>query len=618
MVLGKLEERRLEVVVLGARSLPEGNGEGRRKVQLSLVTAGDPEGQLFGVKASPWTEPVSSSRGVRFGRSGQGLTCSFALSGSSAPGITGDPRFAEKARLRARLLCSRVPVNAAFKTMAGMLPSNFASGMVEELDEATAQVEAEALVPLANIVSGRIGFHADRALGGWIPLIPTNHDGAEFDAGMDSDRPPMSIWMQMYVLPDHEKMLPDIQGQFAEELYNGRKGPAPKVRTPMASPSQAAKDFAQVAASVGAQPRWGPKRPPTAAGAAGTSAEAAVDLLGFEDQQASGGCRNGDTSGTDLLDFDHGNISSSRKPATQGEDDLLDVGRDAGTDLLFEASSPSTQPTYSSNLNGHASNDLLGANTMNLLEPSPSYDSSLLSFGTTTTTTTTTSGNATLSQPSGSLFAGTTVHSAAPPSLFSGLTTSTPSASTPTLPAAAAGAAPARGQSTSVSGQSTSASSVLPGMLGMPGGMPPGPSTAAGSNSNSAFSFISGGASASSTSAAGRGGQAAASPAAPSSAFSFISQGGTPGSSSSSPSAGLAANGLDLKSLYEASGRAPTERRQETSNYSALSDFDLRLSMQQSSAKPGPISNVPKSKPASSLQGLEANLVAGLSSSLRS
>eukprot|EP00933_Yihiella_yeosuensis_P041440 TRINITY_DN35830_c0_g1_i1.p1 TRINITY_DN35830_c0_g1~~TRINITY_DN35830_c0_g1_i1.p1 ORF type:complete len:754 (+),score=140.53 TRINITY_DN35830_c0_g1_i1:83-2344(+) len=217
------QERRLEVIVLGARGLTHDPSavvsEGRRKVHLTVISPRDQKGDSFGAKVSPWTQPHGPKKEeLRFG--GSGLHCIFPM-GASAPSVVRDARFAESAQLRIRLLASKVPVaekNSTFgdlaKLVSSSLPTSFTETVTSELDEVTAHIEAECLIPMANIISGRVGFAADRALGGWVPLRRLNPN-----AGPPlSEDVPLSIWMQMYVLPDHEAMVPMLKGQLQEQL----------------------------------------------------------------------------------------------------------------------------------------------------------------------------------------------------------------------------------------------------------------------------------------------------------------------------------------------------------------------------------------------------------------
>jgi len=204
-------------VVLAARGLACG-AEGRRKVQLTLVSSRDPAGEAFGAKVSPWTE--GHCGGLRFGHSG--LRCSFPLgAGRGAPSVAADVRFADSAKLRVRLLASAVPSqNSVLKAAAKFLPTSLTDGVSTELDEATAEVEGEALIPLTNLLSGRHGFAADRALGGWVPLQRAGGDAL-------SDEIPLSLWMQTYVVPDHSESLQRLRAHLEEELARAPPLPAP-------------------------------------------------------------------------------------------------------------------------------------------------------------------------------------------------------------------------------------------------------------------------------------------------------------------------------------------------------------------------------------------------------
>lgn len=248
-MVGK-QDRRLEVVVLGARNLSEAaigaaaiGGEGRRKVQITIVCGKDPDGLAFGAKVSPWTQPhPRDARQLRFGQSG--LKCVFPLDSSQgAPHLAADVRFLESAQLRVRLLASMVPTvpeTTLLSAALSLLPTSVTTGVSKELDEATAQIEGEVLIPLTNILSGRVGFAADRALGGWVPLTrPSNSTELE----VVEDQPP-ALWMQLYALPDHEAWLPSLGQQIQEELERMSKAPT--------APSGAA-----TAPSAATAPRWG-------------------------------------------------------------------------------------------------------------------------------------------------------------------------------------------------------------------------------------------------------------------------------------------------------------------------------------------------------------------------
>jgi len=263
------QDRRLEVVVLAARSL-QGGELFRRKVHLSLVSEKDPNGEAFGAKVSPWTEVASTTKGtgselgcLRFGNSG--LRCSFPLGTSpKAPSLAADVRFADMTQLRVRLLASKVPSQmSVLRTATKLLPTSFADGMKKEFDEATSDIEAEAQIPLANILSGRVGFAADRALGGWVPLRVVTD--LWYPKVVNEDVP-LSLWMQMFAVPDHEAMVPKLQAQL-EEMLERLSGASVKLinqpGTGGSSNSEQTKiesvnsGFAQLA--TGNQ-RWGPSR----------------------------------------------------------------------------------------------------------------------------------------------------------------------------------------------------------------------------------------------------------------------------------------------------------------------------------------------------------------------
>lgn len=256
------QSRSLEVVVLAGRGLSSQIPSGaRRKVQLTLVSTKDPNGEAFAAKVSPWS--VARQGKLRFGSAG--LQCSFPLSrGRGAPDLVADVRFTESAELRVRLLASSVNSDAlSLRTAAEFLPSSFMSMANKELDEATAQLEGEVRVPLTNILSGRVGFAADRALGGWVPLRRCLPDEDAADAGTDGLPP--ALWMQMYALPDHKDLIPSLKTQLTEEVARqpasdqspAQVQPAKKTATAVAAAAAAAERSA--CAPTAAAPRWGPK-----------------------------------------------------------------------------------------------------------------------------------------------------------------------------------------------------------------------------------------------------------------------------------------------------------------------------------------------------------------------
>jgi len=122
-------------------------------VHISLVSPGDPNGEAFGAKVSPWTEVMDPNGGaMRFGQSG--LRCSFSLAmARGAPAMVSDIRFAENVHLRVRLLVSAMPApsrNWAWEAASQVLPTSVVEGVGTELDEATSKLEAEALLRSAH------------------------------------------------------------------------------------------------------------------------------------------------------------------------------------------------------------------------------------------------------------------------------------------------------------------------------------------------------------------------------------------------------------------------------------------------------------------------------------
>lgn len=228
----------------------------RRKVQLTLTSSRDPDGEAFGAKVSPWTESAGR-KALRFGSSG--LKCSFLLSGKrGAPSFTSDPRFADSAHLRVRLFASSVSSkNSVMQTAAALLPTSVLEFASQEVDEATAQLEAEVSVPLTNIVSGRVGHAADRALGGWVPLHCCLDDDNEGALQHQDDLPP-ALWMQMYVLPDHAAMVPKLHEQLLEETNRQPKSVAPSPNQALPKPKAQPKAAGGYAQTSSPPQVWGP------------------------------------------------------------------------------------------------------------------------------------------------------------------------------------------------------------------------------------------------------------------------------------------------------------------------------------------------------------------------
>lgn len=197
------EERRLEVVVSHGRCCPQG----RIKVALTICSENDREGVEWGAKVSPWTG-VEVDGSVRFGQAG--LRTQFPLGNKGPRDLVSDPRFLESAVLRIQVYVSGLVGGAA---------PEFLRGVIDPLDQATRSLLAEERLPLANTLCGRVGFAADRALGGWIQL------------GMDAP----GLWMQVYVLPDHASSVPHLEAQLRGVSMNPEEGGKP-AQTAQAAP----------------------------------------------------------------------------------------------------------------------------------------------------------------------------------------------------------------------------------------------------------------------------------------------------------------------------------------------------------------------------------------------
>lgn len=193
--------RRLEVVVLSGRGL--GTKGGRWKVQLTLQSAGDLFGEGYGAKVSPWTEATVSSPCVKFGAGG--LRATFPLTTSmGAPAAVNDPRFPDTAVLCVKLLVS----SSAASTAAKLLPG----AVVAELDEATSRLEARTKYSLRNLLSGRVQYSSSQIFQGWMLLEPEGESTVNSPA----------LWMQIYVLPDHESSAVSLNAELdkaAEEVF---------------------------------------------------------------------------------------------------------------------------------------------------------------------------------------------------------------------------------------------------------------------------------------------------------------------------------------------------------------------------------------------------------------
>lgn len=308
------EERRLEVVILYG-TLQDAALAGRVKVSLSICAASDPEGEKFGLKVSPWTPPGPDGQ-FRFGRSG--LRALFNLGRSGPQELIADPRFLESAELLIELWVSSAPPVSEAAESFWQGAAKLLQGAQDSLDQNTRTLAGSLRLPLANVLCGR-GLAADRALGGWIQL--------------GADGP--GLWMQSYVLPDHQAVLSQLEAQLQAAAQKC------SVSVPDASPAAAAAERSAAAASsqgsksaLGAGP-WGPKQ---ATAGATAKKSAAPDLLSFDAPS---------DPGNSLMTFD----SSSGKAATLSNVDLLGSGQ-------TEFAPPNTG-VHDSNFNSLANLNLL-------------------------------------------------------------------------------------------------------------------------------------------------------------------------------------------------------------------------------------------------------------------
>eukprot|EP00928_Gymnodinium_smaydae_P004111 TRINITY_DN11432_c0_g3_i1.p1 TRINITY_DN11432_c0_g3~~TRINITY_DN11432_c0_g3_i1.p1 ORF type:complete len:499 (-),score=75.42 TRINITY_DN11432_c0_g3_i1:172-1668(-) len=313
-------DRRLEVIVFAARGIEQVKSQGvaRRKVRITISSSKDPFIEEFGAKVSPWSNaeayPGSDQVHIRFGE--RGLRCSFPL-GNGAPAIAASPNFADTAKVRVQLMSSIMQSqksNAIFNDVALLLPGaakKIAANIKSELADGCATVEAEVEIPLANILSGRTGFAADRALGGWMPLHrPGNASGC--DVLPDGEQLPLSLWMQMYALPDHESFTPELNAQLERVISSFQagtpeQGQAMLKEAPALQQKQEQKDNEDAPAAscstsglrVASAPRWGP-----AAAAKNTQAAASNTQRAPEPPKES----------MNLLDFDAHDGSQTAAP----------------------------------------------------------------------------------------------------------------------------------------------------------------------------------------------------------------------------------------------------------------------------------------------------------------
>lgn len=200
--------RRLEVVVLSARGLGDLDAAdaSRRQVELSVVSHLDPEGDEFATKRSPWTLPIGKANSLRFGRSG--LRSIFPLAGPNTAGIVETRRFLESAELRVRLMVSGLSTQStSMSFVKSWLPTSVADGIAKDLDKATAKVEAETRIPLAELLTGTPDAHSN----GWVNLRRCQMTGNK----LDSLTP--QVWMQVYILPDYSSLVATLNEEYEAE-----------------------------------------------------------------------------------------------------------------------------------------------------------------------------------------------------------------------------------------------------------------------------------------------------------------------------------------------------------------------------------------------------------------
>eukprot|EP00746_Dinoflagellata_sp_MGD_P014106 gnl/MRDRNA2_/MRDRNA2_130769_c0_seq1.p1 gnl/MRDRNA2_/MRDRNA2_130769_c0~~gnl/MRDRNA2_/MRDRNA2_130769_c0_seq1.p1 ORF type:complete len:465 (-),score=84.53 gnl/MRDRNA2_/MRDRNA2_130769_c0_seq1:53-1447(-) len=273
--------RRLEVVVLMARGLPHWVYAAgmRHKVEIKIRSTTDPEGLAFGSKVSPWTPHDSDGQSacgqgllLRFGSHSQsslGLCTHFVLEGRCAPAEAFDCRFKDSAQLCVKLLVSGNSGTALrrFTDRAANLIQNALAPISAELDETFSRSLGEIHLPLANVLSGRVGCASDRALGGWLPLLPEpSNSGTEQPRLEDVELTP-GIWMQVYVVPDHNAVLPSLRSQLEAQAgirKTNAEQESQSSRAPISSVSpEPASDVSQTAerglnTAVKAPVIWGP------------------------------------------------------------------------------------------------------------------------------------------------------------------------------------------------------------------------------------------------------------------------------------------------------------------------------------------------------------------------
>eukprot|EP00929_Paragymnodinium_shiwhaense_P103695 TRINITY_DN6737_c0_g1_i1.p1 TRINITY_DN6737_c0_g1~~TRINITY_DN6737_c0_g1_i1.p1 ORF type:complete len:436 (-),score=82.11 TRINITY_DN6737_c0_g1_i1:177-1316(-) len=208
---------------------------------MKIVCKADPEGEEFGFKVSPWTTAGEDHR-FRFGKAG--LRAQFPLGRSAPQALISDPRFLDTAALVVEFF---TPSDSWFGDVMSTIKAS--------ADDLARVCAGELRLPLANLLCGRTGFAADRALGGWLQL------------GADGPR----LWMQAYVLPDHASTLPQLEAQLQKAAVAGQEPAQARAVAKLTTPDKAIS--AAAPAGMSNAKAWGPPQ------GARTANAAPVDLL---------------------------------------------------------------------------------------------------------------------------------------------------------------------------------------------------------------------------------------------------------------------------------------------------------------------------------------------------
>jgi len=206
------QTRTLEVLCLGVRNLEQSNNS-RRHVTMELLSLPDPQGAAFGTFGTPWILPKDHQKTVLFGESGESATFPLSPDCKDAPSVVSDPKFLTNCRLRLRLMASHVStMNAWMKDLTSVLPGSLMKTVTDAVDEATAEIEGELIIPLDEIIS-----EENKCLGCWLPLKSPKH--LSFDEAEERDQliTGAELWVQAYVLPDAQNCVAQYNEAVQEE-----------------------------------------------------------------------------------------------------------------------------------------------------------------------------------------------------------------------------------------------------------------------------------------------------------------------------------------------------------------------------------------------------------------